>query len=121
MLSPIEKILEKRKAEKELSTQIYEKIFDLGVNKTAEIFCIKPEETIKLIIKIARKNGEIDKLKNLCAQKKLNKIEEEIINLQSFSTEKIYKNCEKFAEIWEIEVAKSILKQKLKQELTENE
>jgi len=120
-LSPIEKILEKRREEKELPAKIYEKIFDLGVCKTAELFGVKPEEVVKLIIKLAGKNSETDKLQDLSDRKKIAEICDKIIEIGSFSTRKIYENCRNLAEIWEIEIAKCILKQKIKQEMIENE
>ena len=121
-LSPMEKILEKRREEKELPAKIYEKIFDFGVCKTAELFGIKPEEAIKLIIKTAKKNGEIDKLQELSDRKKIAKICDKIEEMRSTSTAKIYEECKNFAEIWEITIAKRIIKQKMEQEyLLQNE
>ena len=120
-LSPIEKILEKRREEKELPAKIYEKIFDLGVHKTAQYFEIKPEEAVKLIVKIARKRGETDKLQELSDRKKISAICEKIMDLRTHSTTKIYEECKNFAEVWEIVIAKRILKQKGKQEFLEDE
>lgn len=119
-LSPIEKIFEKRRAEKELSAKIYENIFDLGVYKTAELFEITPEETVKLIIKTARKKNEIERLQDLSDRKKISKICERIMELQTYSADKIYEECKDFAQIWEILIAKCVLKLKMKQELIEN-
>jgi hypothetical protein len=115
-LSPIEIILEKRREEKELPSKIYGKIFDSGVNKTAELFEIKPEEAVKLIISTARKRGETDKLQDLSVRKKIARICEKIEELQTVSTGKIYEECKEFAEIWEIVIAKRILKMKTRQE-----
>jgi hypothetical protein len=117
-LSPIEKILEKRKEARKLPAKIYEKIFDFGVHKTAEMFGIKSEEAVKLIIKTARKAGETDKLQDLSDRKKISKICERIIEMNTFSTGKIYEECKDFAEIWEIVISKRILK--TRQEYTEN-
>jgi len=115
-LSPIEKILEKRKETKNLPFRIYEKIFDLGVYKTAELFEIKPDEAVKLIIRVARKNNETDKLQDLSDRKKISVICDKIQEMRTFSTGKIYEECKDFAETWEIVIAKRILKQKMKQE-----
>jgi hypothetical protein len=115
-LSPIEKVLEKRKEAKELPGKIYEKIFDLGVEKTAKVFNVKPEEAVKLAYKIVRKKGDFDKFQELAATPKLNLICDKIEELRSFSTTKIYEECKTFADVWEITIAKNILKRKLKQE-----
>lgn len=120
-LSPMEKILEKKKIQKTLSAKIYEKIFDLGVCQTAEFFEITPHETVKLIIKVAGKNNETAKLQELSNKETITAICDKIMELRTYSTEKIYEECKSFAKSWEIIIAKSILKEKLKREYPINE
>jgi hypothetical protein len=113
--TPIEKILQKKKNEKFLSKEIYEKIFGKGVKKTAEEFCIKPEEAIKIIIPIIRKNGDFDKFYALADKRKLFSLCEKMEELQTTSIEKLFGQQIDFAEKWEFLIAKEFLKQKYKQ------
>jgi hypothetical protein len=115
-LSPIEVILKKRREAKKLPSKIYEMIFDSGAEKTAEIFEIKPEEAINLVSKVLRKNGELDRLMTLTDCRKIDLINSKIEELNSFSTTKIYEECKDFAKVWEIAIAKHMIKQKLKKE-----
>jgi len=112
--SPIKKILQRKKSEKVLANEIYEKIFDAGVKKTAEIFCIKPEEAVKLIITIVRKNNDFDKFYALTDKRKLFSVCEKIEELQIISTKKFFERDADFAEKWEFLIAKEFLLQKLK-------
>jgi hypothetical protein len=115
-LSPIEKILQRKKNEKSLTNEIYKKIFETGVEKTAEIFCVKPHEVIKLIIPIVRKNEKLDEFYALIEKQKLFSICEYMEELQTVSIEKILERCKNTIKEWEILIAKEFLKQKTKRE-----
>ena len=114
--SPIKKILRRKESEKVLANEIYEKIFDAGVEKTAELFCIKPEEAVKLIITIIRKNNDFDKFYALADKRKLFSVCEKIEELQIISTKEFFEHNVNFAEKWEFLIAKEFLRQKLKRE-----
>lgn len=114
--SPIKKVLQRKKSQKILADEIYEKIFDMGVEKTAEFFDVKPEETIKLIIAIVRKNDDFDKFYALADKRKLFSVCEKIEELQIISTKNLLEYCADFAKKWEILIAKEFLRQKSKRE-----
>ena len=110
--SPINKFLQKRKIAKTLAISVYETIFDVGVEKTAEKYIIKPEEAIKLIIPIIRKNGETDKFFALVERQKLFLVSDKIEELQTLSTNKLFDMCGNSAKKWEILIAREIWKMK---------
>jgi cation transport regulator ChaB len=115
-LSPVEIILEKRKKQKELPAEIYKEIFNSGVEETARKFGVKSEEAVILAYKIVRKNNDFDRFDNLVEKRKIALICDKFEELQTFSTAKIYEECKSFAEIWEVTMAKNILKRKLRRE-----
>ncbi|MDR0303571.1 MAG: hypothetical protein LBH98_02215 [Chitinispirillales bacterium] len=116
-LSPIEKILLRRKNEKVLAKEIYEKVFDVGIEKTAEKLSLTYENAVKLIIPIVRKNRDFDKFFALVEKQKLYSIYEKMKDLQTVSVKILQREYGNFAKEWEILIAKEFSKKKLKQEI----
>ena len=115
-LSPAKALAEKRDIAKKIGLEIYSEIFDLGVEKTAAKFGIKPEEAVKLACKNLRKNGNFDRFEKLVPKEKVAAVCDKIMELGSLSEAKLFERCEKIAKKWEIVAARYIFKERLRQE-----